>query len=622
MILQCLACYLITGFFFLLPIETAAQDQNLADSLKLLYNSGDYSNNEFTLLNQIAINEPDPRTKLQYSELLIKKAEKDSSLVPLLNGYLQRGHAQRDLGNTTNALNSYFTGLKLANRLADQKSIGTLLVAIADTYSIMDNHENAQTYYLNSLRILRELNDSTQLASLLLNAGDEYFNNEKYSEALEFFKESGDIFKALDHEAGMAYNYGNVGMVYAEQGKDELAEESINKAITTLEKLEDYYPISVYLTFMADIYLRKNDLESAFAYSNKSLELAQTYDLKDQIASAHLKLAELNKQTENYENAYEHFQKHIAYRDSINNISAVQEMARIRTDYEISEKQAEVDLMAQKEKTQNAIVIATAIALLLIGILAFGLFRRNKFISRTKAIIEKERNRSDLLLQNILPEETALELKDSGKVKSKRFDSVSVLFGDFVGFTRYSEKLSPEELVECVDFYFSKFDEIIEKYGLEKIKTLGDCYMCAGGLPFPVKDHAQRLVLAAFEMQEFVSTFKAKSELNSEDINFNIKIGINSGPVVAGVVGTKKFAYDIWGDTVNIASRMESHSDPGQINVSETTCKLISKEFTCEYRGEVEVKNKGMMKMYYVKSIKEKAILDLNLHEPELENNV
>ena len=247
-------------------------------------------------------------------------------------------------------------------------------------------------------------------------------------------------------------------------------------------------------------------------------------------------------------------------------------------------------------------VIATAIALLLIGLLALGLFRRNKFIQRTKKIIEEEKDRSDNLLLNILPEETAKELKDSGKVLAKKFESVTVLFTDFKGFTQYSENLSPEALVETIGFYFSKFDEITEKYGLEKIKTIGDAYMCAGGLPFPTEDHAQNMVKAAFEIAAFVD--ETKNNENASGKIFDIRIGINTGPVVAGVVGTKKFAYDIWGDTVNIASRMESMSEPGKINISENTYALIKEDFDCEYRGEIEAKNRGKLKMYFVNSPK------------------
>ena len=252
---------------------------------------------------------------------------------------------------------------------------------------------------------------------------------------------------------------------------------------------------------------------------------------------------------------------------------------------------------------------ATGIALFLIGLLAFGLFRRNKFINRTRVIIEDERNKSDKLLRNILPEETAQELKRSGKVEAKRFESVTVLFTDFKDFTKYSENLTPEKLVKSIDFYFSRFDEIIEKYGLEKIKIIGDSFMCAGGLHFDTTDHALKMTLASFEMLQFVEDTKLIN--NSEIAHFDVRIGINTGPVVAGVVGTKKFAYDIWGDTVNVASRMESTSKEGKINITENTYRLIKDYFVCKYRGQIEVKNKGCMKMYFVNSIKDRTIASM-----------
>lgn len=390
-------------------------------------------------------------------------------------------------------------------------------------------------------------------------------------------------------------------MAYAQKGENDAAEKNINQAILMLSELGDYYPICVYLIYMSDIYAEKNDLRSAFNYAQRSLALARQYALKDQISAADLKLSELYEKTGDDGASLKYYKNHIAYKDTVRNITSVQEMANLRTDFEIAQKQIEVDLLNEQKKTQQVVAIATAVASGLIGLLAFGLYRRNRFIKRTNKIIANERDRSDELLLNILPEETALELKEKGKVQAKKFDSVTVLFTDFKGFTTYAENLAPEELVESVDYYFSKFDEIMGKYGLEKIKTVGDAYMCAGGLPFPSEDHALKMIKAAFDIAEFVEASKNRSE---NETSYEIRIGINTGPIVAGVVGTKKFAYDIWGDTVNVASRMETMSKPGRINISENTYELIHRHFDCEPRGEIYVKNRGMMQMYFVNKAK------------------
>ena len=331
--------------------------------------------------------------------------------------------------------------------------------------------------------------------------------------------------------------------------------------------------------------------------------MATEYGLKEQIRDANLLLSELNEELGNSEEALNYYKGFTLYKDSISNVGLVQEMARMRTDFEIDRKQAEVDILEKeaeiydlREKRQDAVLFITIVVLLLAFVLAFGLYRRYKYIRKTRDIIEKEKARSDELLLNILPEETAEELKNHGRVSAKKFESVSVLFADFVGFTTYSEKMSPEDLVKTVDYYFSRFDQAAEKYGLEKIKTMGDCYMCAGGLPFPTEDHAVQMVRFAREIMDIVL-----QDGYTEVTGFKIRLGIHTGPVVAGVVGTKKFAYDIWGDTVNIASRMESASEPGKINVSENTYQLIRDHFECEFRGMIDVKNKGMMKMYFIK---------------------
>ncbi len=207
-----------------------------------------------------------------------------------------------------------------------------------------------------------------------------------------------------------------------------------------------------------------------------------------------------------------------------------------------------------------------------------------------------EKKKSDDLLYNILPYETAQELKQFGKTEARHFESTSVLFTDFVGFTSASEKLTPKELVAEIDECFQAFDDISDKHGVEKIKTIGDSYMAAGGVPVPDENHAEKAVAAAIEMLAFMNERNKNNKLTS----FELRLGINSGSLVAGVVGFKKFQYDIWGDTVNTASRMEQNSLPGRINVSESTYELIKHKYPCEYRGEIEAKGKGKVKMYFV----------------------
>lgn len=209
-----------------------------------------------------------------------------------------------------------------------------------------------------------------------------------------------------------------------------------------------------------------------------------------------------------------------------------------------------------------------------------------------------EKKRSDDLLLNILPSEIVMELKETGKSKAKLFDHVSVIFTDFVNFTKISENLSPDELVSEIDYCFKGIDEIIEKNGLEKIKTIGDAYLAVCGLPNEDNQHAHKTILAGMEILQFIENRKKNGG------KFEIRIGVHSGSLVAGIVGVKKFAYDIWGDTVNTASRMESSGEQGKLNISSSTYELVKDAYVCEYRGKIEAKNKGNIDMYFVTAAK------------------
>ncbi len=224
---------------------------------------------------------------------------------------------------------------------------------------------------------------------------------------------------------------------------------------------------------------------------------------------------------------------------------------------------------------------------------------------------EQERKKSDKLLLNILPEKVAEELKEKGITEPVVYESATVLFTDFKGFTNIAEKMHPHLLIKELDECFSQFDRIIEKYGLEKLKTIGDSYMCAGGLPRVNETHAVDSCLAALEILLFMNALIDAKKVR-ELPYWELRIGIHSGSVIAGVIGEKKFAYDVWGDTVNTASRMESSGTSGKINISFSTYTLVQEFFECEYRGEVDAKNKGQVKMYYLRRLKSKYSKDEN----------
>jgi len=230
-------------------------------------------------------------------------------------------------------------------------------------------------------------------------------------------------------------------------------------------------------------------------------------------------------------------------------------------------------------------------------------------LNQLNAQLEAEKRKSDQLLLNILPAAVADELKSTGRVKPVYYESASVLFTDFKNFTKLAEQLPPQELVDELDYCFSAFDMVTEGQNLEKLKTIGDSYMCVGGIPTPNRTHAIDAALAALQIREFMQ-WRRQEKIQNNHPYWEIRIGIHSGPLLAGAIGHKKFAYDVWGDTVNIASRMESSGVSGGINISETTFQLIKDFFECEYRGKIDAKNKGDIDMYLVTRIKENLSLD------------
>jgi len=220
--------------------------------------------------------------------------------------------------------------------------------------------------------------------------------------------------------------------------------------------------------------------------------------------------------------------------------------------------------------------------------------------------LEEEKTNNDKLLHHILPADVIYELKMNGMVDPRHYDSISILFTDFEGFSQITNQLPPAVLVDELNEIFSAFDTIIERYELEKLKSIGDTYMICSGLFEEQDNHAVRIIFAAMEMLNYLEVKNKSSK-----VKWKLKAGINSGPVVAGVVGTNKFTYDVWGDAVNIASRMENSSKGGEINISGSTFALVKDSFYCEYRGKLSVKGKGETEMYFVKEAKVKNPVEI-----------
>jgi class 3 adenylate cyclase/CheY-like chemotaxis protein len=217
---------------------------------------------------------------------------------------------------------------------------------------------------------------------------------------------------------------------------------------------------------------------------------------------------------------------------------------------------------------------------------------------RTKELLE-EKGKSDALLLNVLPEETADELKRKGEATPKHYKMVSVLFTDFQAFTKSASKISPKELIHTLNECFTAFDDIIERHNLEKIKTIGDAYMCAGGLPTENTSNAVDAVSAALEIAQWTKTWNAERSLKGQE-TWEIRIGVHTGELIAGVIGKKKFAYDVWGDAVNLASRMETSGEAEKVNISGETYEMVKDLFKCVHRGKLPAKGKGDVDMYFV----------------------
>ena len=507
------------------------------------------------------------------------------------------------------ALSYYQRSLKIKQEIGDEKGVAASLNNIGLIYSIQGETNQALDYYRRSLDIKEKIGYQTDIATSYNNIGDIYYKQGETIQAQEYYQRALEVSKEIGDKKGIAASLQGLGLIYNRKGETNTAKKYLLDALEIQEEIGDKKSMVTSINVFGDFYNKQKDYKNAIEWCNKGLTLSEEIGAIALQKAACLCLYDAYKGLGNGNKALEYHEEMLVLTDSLqkketSKLLQQMEFAKqvLEDSLETAEKERLIEVahqeeVRQKDRTRNIAIGGGILVLILAG----GIYSRLRYTKKAKAVIEKEKDRSENLLLNILPADIAAELKEKGRAEARDFDMVSILFTDFKGFTAASEKLSAQDLVAEINACFEAFDGIMGKFKIEKIKTIGDAYMAAGGLPVPTDDSVKNTVLAALEMQTFISKRKVELDAAGKPC-FEMRVGIHTGPVVAGIVGVKKFAYDIWGDTVNTASRMESSGAVGQVNISQSTFEVLKddSDFKFESRGKIEAKGKGEIEMYFV----------------------
>jgi adenylate cyclase len=548
--------------------------------------------NASTLLGVINAKRGNYPKALEYFYEMQKLYDEIGDKGGMITAMVNIGNVLNTQGQFEKALD-YYQKTRIAARELNRKQTEAIAVMnIAGVYGEkMQDHAKAIEFYTLSIKLNEEIGDKNKIAHATSNLSGEYLAQKEYALALENCHKAAALAKEIGAKATWSASLTYLGMVYVALAKDP----ALSSKNITLSK------DNTTGNYKAEAALPKGRaalLAAAIEQGEHALALAKEIDDKARLLTNYELLTEAYMLSGNYKKALDASDNLHAMKDSVYSQEGKEDILKIsmKNDYDrqrltdslkAAEKQKIASINLQKQKNYTYMGVA---GILLLAVFSF-------FIVKERGKSEKARKQSDELLLNILPGEVASELKTTGTTTAKHYDNVTVLFTDFVNFTQAGENMSPQNLIDELHSCFKAFDEIADKYNIEKIKTIGDAYLAVAGLPTADPKHAENVIKAAKEITAFMENRLGKM---GTERTFQIRVGIHSGSVVAGIVGVKKFAYDIWGDTVNTAARMEQNSEAGKINISQTTYELVKDKFPCEYRGEVEAKGKGVMRMYFV----------------------
>ena len=506
--------------------------------------------------------------------------------------------------------------------------------------SLPDDQQALVEQFLQEIATYQTAQNYNEAARYLNKVARIYWDHEDSDQALDYYSQSLGLNKKLGNTHAQLSIYNFMGMIHADKGQAQKSIEMYQKALSVARASgQQNASLIEALKNLAFSYESLQQYDAAIPYMEEALEIAQEMSNLELMRTCYFSLADLcgkagqEAASVDYFAKYSDLDKHLFKEDANKEKAAakreVQEIAankraveaklqgvnvaldkadslnrQAKMEIQLLEGEKEIRELKLKEQEiliENERLVRNSLigGFVLVGLLALALFQGYLQKRRSNRQLGIEKEKSENLLLNILPHATAEELKEKGFATPRHYDLATVMFTDFKGFTQITEQLSPEDLIASLDHCFLAMDEIIERHGLEKIKTIGDSYMCAGGIPVANTSNPVATVQAALEIQEFMMEW-AEEQRQQGIPHWELRIGIHAGPLVAGVVGKKKFAYDIWGDTVNTASRMESSGEAGKINISGPTYELVKDHFACSYRGKVNAKHKGEVDMYFV----------------------
>jgi class 3 adenylate cyclase/Tfp pilus assembly protein PilF len=534
--------------------------------------------------------------------LEIFKTINDSAGIANLQSII--GAVYMNQGDDVKAAEYYMSALAIAEKINDKLRIATVLNNMGSIYKHKPaTHQKALDNYLRSLPLSVELKDKNAIGTTSANIGEIYMERGLNDSAIFYFNKSLAAHANTEREA---QSLNALGAVYDSLGNYPKALNYLQMADSIGRQYGNIrYQIMAQLG-MASVYEKMKNIQKAQDAYQKAEKMAvaskQNYLLKNVYKGLSVIYAHKN----DYQKAFIYQKLLTSLNDTLFDADAQKQLGAVIFDYEISKKQSEINLL-NKEKAladlelnrqkfaKNALIAGLG----LVSLIIFILYRDYLQKAKTNKLLDSQKAEIETLLLNILPDEVAKELQRDGVATPRFYESASVLFTDFKSFTKLADRMAPQEVVAELNDCFIAFDDIIEKYNIEKIKTIGDAYMCAGGIPVPDPQHYRNIVKAGKEIQRYILD-RNKERVIAGLPSWEIRIGIHVGPLVAGVVGKKKYAYDIWGSTVNIASRMESNGEPGQINISAATYDLIKDDYECTHRGKIYAKNVGDIDMYFL----------------------